>query len=228
VQLIEDTGFGVRSAILTLEKRDSSVRFVLVPMLHLGSPAFFKTVHDILSRCDTVVAEGVPGLRARIITLAYRVGGRFRRDGLVDQGRALDLASLDADMVRPDLTAREFGVGWRGVRLWLRITVYLAAPLVGIWMAIAGPRRVLSHRLTVDDEISLEQFEAMQGGLSEALLDGRDRHLCEELVRLAGTDGPTIRTVGVCWGAAHMRAVTETLHTKLGYRVVDAHWVIVF
>jgi hypothetical protein len=40
VQLIEQTGFGVRSAALTLDKPGSAVRFVLFPMLHLGTPAF--------------------------------------------------------------------------------------------------------------------------------------------------------------------------------------------
>jgi hypothetical protein len=39
-KLIEQTGFGVRSAALTLDKPGSAVRFVLFPMLHLGTPAF--------------------------------------------------------------------------------------------------------------------------------------------------------------------------------------------
>jgi hypothetical protein len=228
MQIIEHTPFGVRSAVLRFERRGSAVRFVVVPMLHLGSPAFFNTVRQQLTSCDTVVAEGVPGVRARLLTLAYRIGGRLRRGGLVDQGTALDLSSLDAEVVRPDLDAKEFGVGWRGVRWWLRAAIYVGAPFFGIWMAIVGPRRALSHRLTVDDEISLEEFEAMEGGLSEAFVDARDRALCRELVRLAQTGATEMRTVGVCWGAAHVRAVAETLHNDLGFRITDARWVTVF
>lgn len=134
---------------------------------------------------------------------------------------------MDVEIVRPDLNAREFGVGWRGVRWWLRAAIYVGAPLFGMWMALVGPRRVLD-RLTVDDEISLEEFEAMQGGLYEAFVDQRDRALCQELVRLADTDAAGTRTVGVCWGAEHVRAVAETLHGDLGFRITDATWVTVF
>jgi hypothetical protein len=228
VQLVEHTPFGVRSAVLTFERRGSGVRFVVVPMLHIGSPAFFDAVRQRLASCDVVVAEGVPGVRARVITLAYRVGGRLRRDGLVEQGRALDLSALDAEIVRPDLSSKEFGVGWHGVRWWIRVAIYIGAPLFGVWMAIVGPRRALSHRLTVDDEISLDEFEAMGGGLSEALVDQRDRALCAALVELAEDDAAAPRTIGVCWGATHVRAISDTLHTDLGFRITDASWVTVF
>jgi hypothetical protein len=213
--------------VLTFERRGSGVRFVVVPMIHLGLPEFFDAVRQRLMACEVVVAEGVPGLRARIITLAYRMAGRLRRDDLIDQGNALDLSTLDAEVVRPDLDAKQFGTGWRGVSRWLRGVIYLGAPLVGVWMAIAGPRRVLSHRLTIDDEISLEEFEAGQGGLHEAFIEQRDRALCEELVRLADIDAGATRTIGVCWGAAHVRAVADTLH-DLGFRITDAAWITVF
>src|SRR5262245_56591605 len=60
MQLIESTGYGVRSAVLTLERRGPSSRFVLFPMLHLGSPEYFHEVHERLRACDVLVVEGVP------------------------------------------------------------------------------------------------------------------------------------------------------------------------
>jgi hypothetical protein len=90
MQLIEQTGFGVRSAMLTLSRRGSPVTFVLFPMLHLGSPGFYRAVRRRLERCDVVVVEGAGGRAASLITLAYRIGGRVRRDGLVNQGQGRD------------------------------------------------------------------------------------------------------------------------------------------
>jgi hypothetical protein len=226
VQLIEHTGFGVRTAVMTVEKRGAPVRFVLVPMVHLGTVEFFASVRRVLEGCDTVVTEGVAGRRARVITLAYRISGRLRRDDLVPQGRALDLSSLDGRIVCPDLSAREFAHGWRRVAWHLRALVLVGAPFVGLWMAVVGPRRVIArHRLTVDDEISLEEYEATSA--FEGAFEGpRDRALCDELIRLANSGAA--QTVGVCWGAVHMRAVTATLLGELGYRIVDADWLTVF
>jgi hypothetical protein len=94
MQLIEQTGLGVRSVELTLERPGSAVRFVLFPMLHLGSPAFYRTVRCGLQNCDVVVVEGIGGRSVSMLALAYRIGGRLRRGGLIDQGQGLDLAGL--------------------------------------------------------------------------------------------------------------------------------------
>jgi hypothetical protein len=101
MQLIEQTGFGVRSAVLTLARPGSAARFVLLPMLHLGSPAFFREVRRRLEDCDVVVVEGVAGPTVAVVTLAYRIGGRLHRGGLVDQGRGLNLTGLKGRGRRP-------------------------------------------------------------------------------------------------------------------------------
>jgi len=113
MQLIEETGFGVRISMLTLAKPGSAVRFVLLPMLHLGSPAFYQAVRRRLQECDVVVVEGLAGRTSSVMTLSYRIGGRLRRGGLVDQGRGLDLTGLKGQIIHPDLTAAQFAPGWR-------------------------------------------------------------------------------------------------------------------
>lgn len=107
----------------------------------------------------------------------------------------------------------------------------VAAPVFGLWLAVAGPQRVLGRNLALDDLPSREEEELSEAtpGVDEAMLGARDRALCQELARLAeepGSGAP--RIVGVCWGAAHMRAVIATLYTRLGYRIVDATWITVF
>lgn len=231
MQLIEQTGFGVRSALLILEKPGSTVRFVLCPMLHLGSPTFYRTVHRRLQDCDIVVVEGAGGRSASVMTLAYRIGGRLRRGGLVDQSRGLDLADLNGQVVRPDLTAAQFTSEWRKVARWTRWLLVIAAPVFGLWLAVVGPQRALGRNLTLEDLPSREEEELSDfvPELDEAVLGARDRALCQELARLAAETGTTgIQTVGVCWGAAHMRAVIAALHTQLGYRITNASWLTVF
>jgi hypothetical protein len=198
-------------------------------MLHLGSPEFYRAVRRQLERCDVVVVEGVGGRTASVITLAYRIGGRVRRDGLVDQGEGLDLTGLEGRIVRPDLTAAQFASGWRKISRRSRWLFLAAAPVLGVWLAIAGPRRVLGRDLGMDDLPTREEEEMSDvlPGLDEAFLGDRDRALCHELERLAADTG-TAATVGVCWGAAHMRAVIALLLSRLGYRLTDATWITVF
>jgi hypothetical protein len=227
VQIIEQTGFGVRSSVMTFAKRGSPVTFVVFPMLHLGSPAFYQTVRARLGECDRIVVEGVGGRRAGVMTLAYRLAGRFRREDLVTQSKGLDLADLRAKLVRPDLTAQQFAAAWRRVGWSLRSLLLLAAPLFGIWMLVVGPRRALGRRVALDDLRSDDEIEASEAEprLDEALLGTRDGALTAALTELAGGTEPC--TVGVCWGAEHVRAVVPTLRA-LGFRITDATWVTVF
>jgi hypothetical protein len=165
VQIIEQTGFGVRSAVMTFERPGSAVKFVVVPMMHIASPTFYREVHRRLQGCDVIVAEGVEGTRTRIITLAYRLAGRYRREGLVQQSEALALERLGVPIVRPDVSAQEFNAGWSAIRWWLRSALLVLAPLAGLAMLVVGPLRLLGSNVALDDlpsadveEVDLEEM----------------------------------------------------------------------
>jgi hypothetical protein len=88
MQIIEVSDLGVRSAVIWLQRRETPMRFVLFPMLHLGTPSFYAEVTRRLRACDLVVAEGIRGrsIQASALTLTYRLSGGARRGGLVVQG----------------------------------------------------------------------------------------------------------------------------------------------
>lgn len=150
MQLIEETPFGVRSAVITLH-RDSSPTVVLYPMLHLGTPEFYERVHAGLAAADRIVIEGVRGRRSGYITLAYGIAAHVRHHGLVDQGRALDLSDLEEKLVRPDATAEQFARSWKRASRGLRWLVLLVLPFYAVWIAIVGPRRAMGHEIAVED-----------------------------------------------------------------------------
>jgi len=49
VQLIETSVVGVRSAVITMQRPGTQLRIQLVPMLRLGTAAFYKQVTERLS-----------------------------------------------------------------------------------------------------------------------------------------------------------------------------------
>ena len=63
------------------------------------------------------------------MTLSYRIAGRWRRGGLVEQSAALDMSGLPARLVHPDVTATESATSWGAVPL-----VQRAMPnLIALW-----------------------------------------------------------------------------------------------
>jgi len=229
MQLIEQSSFGVRSAVLTMTSPEGGPRFVLLPMIHLGTRRFYGAVVDELGKCDLVLMEGVQGRRTRLVTLAYRIAGRIHRQGLIDQSRGMNLTTLRSRLVTPDATAAEFATSWRQVSLRMRWIVYVLAPVLGIWLAIVGPRRALGQDVAVDDlpsrddALAPDQIQALQS----AITDDRDLLLCEALWAAAESE-LGVKAVAVCWGAGHMPAAVRFLRGQLGYRITHATWIEVF
>src|SRR4051812_2972494 len=104
MQIIEVTGMGVRSAVINLQRRETPLRFVLFPMVHIGRPEFFAAVGARAGRCALVVAEGRGRSQPKVTLpgLAYRLLRRHRRSRLVIQDIRED--TLGVPVVRPDLS----------------------------------------------------------------------------------------------------------------------------
>ena len=137
MQIIESTPFGVRSAVLTVARPDTGVRFVIFPMMHLGSVEYFREVDGRLRDCDRILAEGVTGRRVSVITASYRLVARIKRLDLVEQGKALNLRAYGDRVTNVDVSAPEFGRSWRRVpRAW-RLLLYGAVPFSLCWRSSA-------------------------------------------------------------------------------------------
>ena len=230
MQLIEVSVTGVRSAVITLRHRESPLVFVLVPMLHLGTDAFYQEVAERLSRCDLVVAEGVGGRSVVLtaLTLAYRLPGRRRRLGLVMQH--IDLAGLGVPVIRPDMTAGEFRLGWRDVPVLQRTLVVCLAPAVAVAFWLVGTRRMLARYANLDDlpDQIQSQVRDQAGELEELLVDRRDGLLILALDTIYDEHRNEPMTVAVVYGAGHMPAVVHHLAAAYGYRPREANWLTVF
>ncbi|MFD0851877.1 hypothetical protein ACFQ07_06575, partial [Actinomadura adrarensis] len=95
MQFIETSVIGVRSAMITLGRRTTPLRFVLFPMVHVGERSFYDEVAARASSCDLIVAESSPNDGA---PMQLRMA-RLRLDDLVDQMVALDLEALGVPII---------------------------------------------------------------------------------------------------------------------------------
>jgi hypothetical protein len=229
VQLVEVSLIGIRSAVITLRRDQTPLRFVLFPMVHLGAPAFYREVEARLAQCQLIVAEGVAGrsLLASTLTLAYRLPARGRRGGLVVQQIK---GPAGTAVIQPDVTAAEFKSGMREVPLRQRVLVYCLVPPVAVAFWLLGPRRVFARYLRSLDDLPSAQdlwIRERAGDLVEQLVDRRDAKLVEALATIHDERQDEQLDVAVVYGAEHMAAVVHQLAARYGYRPRSAEWLTV-
>jgi len=230
MQIVEVTGIAVRSAVIRMRRAGTPLEFVVFPMLHVASPAFYAQVRQRLGECDLVVVEGVRGRSRSVnaLTLAYRFAPRRRRNGLVEQTDDLVLPE-GVPVVRPDVTSAEVVADLKaalGPRYW---TLLALAPLLGLVFALRGPRLFLDVGREVHDLPPTAREEARaDDALVRALTGRRDRRLLDALGRIHAERSGEPLKVAVVYGAAHVPAVVTGLGDRYGYVPRSAEWVTVY
>jgi hypothetical protein len=228
MQIIEVTGLGVRSAVITMRRKDTPLTFVLFPMMHVASPSFYTQVRRRLSECDLIVAEGVRGKSGQLsaLTLAYRFAPRRRRNGLEEENASLLPAGVP--VINPDVTAAEAVADLRRLPRWMYLLLLLAAPVMGLVFAVRGPRAFIRSDLEVEDLPKTHQAEELaEHPVGEALTSRRDQLLVGALEKIHAERSAEAITVAVLYGAGHIPAVAAGLRDHLGYAPRQAEWLTV-
>ena len=231
MQFIEKNSFNVRSAIYRLQKDGQGLEFILFPMIHIGSQEFYENVSDRLAKCDLILAEGVDSRKASLLTRSYRIVKRIRRMDLVTQQVGMNVASFRDKLMNADMEVRAFDEQWSTLPLALRAQIFLLVPVYVIYLFLFGTRETIAENIAVEDLASsnevLLQDDAFDK-LDALLIDERDRRLIRNIANLDEANGKEKKTVGVVFGAMHMRNVTSFLLHNLKYRIAEAEWVTVF
>jgi hypothetical protein len=229
LQFIESNLFGVRAAVYELARGADEPRFLLLPMIHIGAPTYYRDVHSKLAQCDSILFESVRSLRTEILTLSYSIVARRKRLGLVTQRSALPLRDLPARLIHGDVTAAQFAEGWGRLPWHWRAALYIGAPLYGTYLYLTATRRSLGKRQSTDDVPSSEQAmrEDQLPGFAEAIVHARDRKVIENIQAILRDKATGRSMTGILYGAGHMAAITTALMGNR-YRVVKAEWLSVF
>lgn len=228
MQFIEKNSFNVRSAVYHL-KRDGGPDFFLFPMIHVGSPAFYDEIARRLMACDLILAEGVTSKRANLLTLSYRIVDCIRRMDLVTQQDAMKGGAFRTKITNADMAGNAFDTRWSTLPLWLRVQLFLILPVYVIYLLLFGTRQTIAENIALEDlpfqdEILLQ--DERFANLDSLLIDERDRMLLGNIKRVYESGGT--KTVGVIYGARHMRNAVDFLLRNLNYHVAKAEWVTAF
>jgi len=231
MQFIEKNSFNVRSAIYRLKKEDDGFEFILFPMIHVGSKEFYDEVSQKLAKCDLILAEGVDSKKANLLTRSYRIVKRIKRMDLVTQQEGMKVSDFREKIVNPDMEGRAFDEHWSSLPLMLKAQIFFLMPVYVVYLFLFGTRETIAEDIALEDLPSSEEsllqndnFEKMDA----LLIDKRDRRLMLKIESLYQAEGKDKKTVGIVYGAIHMRNITSFLLGKLNYRIAKAEWVTVF
>ena len=229
VQYIENNVLGVRAALYRLTRASGSPKILLFPMIHIGHPDYYVHIQQKLQGCDAILFEGVNTFRARIVTLSYRLLARRRRLGLVVQSNSMLFAGVREHLIHADVAPGEFNENWARVPWLFRIGILILGPLYGAYLYCTASRESLGRKMKTEDLPSSD--DVMSGelapGYEEVILLSRDKKLVTAIEALVTQAAPP-STVGIVYGAAHMKAVTAVLMEKYRYRVEGSEWLTVF
>lgn len=231
MQFIEKNSLNVRSAVYHLKKDDAGLEFLLFPMIHVGSKEFYEEVSRRLAACDLILAEGVNSKKVNLLTLSYRIVKKIRRMELVTQQEGLEVSRLREKMLNPDMAGRAFDERWSSLPPGLKAQLLFVIPIYVVYLFLFGTREALAENIVVENLPSPEEilFEDENfEKLAALLIDERDRKLIDIIGKLHETDRRGKKTVGVVYGARHMRNVSRFLLGRLRYRIAKAEWVTVF
>ena len=225
VQYIENSVLGVRAALYTLARKIGAPKFLLFPMVHIGSPGYYSHVHKSLEACDVVLFEGVRTFRARVLSLSYRFVARRKRLGLVSQGASL-LRGIRGRLILADVAPGEFSDNWARIPWHFRLMILLIAPVYGAYRYFTATKESIGRQMESEDVESSSISGETPPAFDEAILASRDAKLVATLRSVMDSASPPA-TVGIVYGAAHMKVVTTVLMGEYHYQVERSEWLAV-
>jgi hypothetical protein len=229
VQIVDVNELWVRSVVLTLRRRQTPLTFVLFPMVHVGSPAFYAAVRARVGECDLAVVEGVGAAReVSLLTLAYRTMRFNRRAGLVVQSDGPD--SFGIPTICPDMDGARFRRGWARVPWLQRTLAWILIPIFGVLLALFGTRQMLARDLARADQPSDVELDAAAAypELYGLICDERDQLLIQALMAVHEQRNREPIKVAIVYGAGHMPAVLHALSARHRYVARDGEFLTVF
>jgi hypothetical protein len=231
LQFIEKNSFNVRSAVYHLKCSTACLEFLLFPMVHVGSREFYEEVMRKLSTCDVIFVEGVNSKLANRLTLSYRVVKRIKRMGLVTQDEGMPLSGLRNKIVNPDMDGRVFDKRWSSLPIGLRAQMLVFTPIYAVHLFLFGTRETIAENIALEDLPSPNEIafsDESSDRLDSIIIDERDRRLIAAVKELHEGVSREIKTIGVVYGAMHMRTLMKFMLHELNYRIAKAEWITIF
>ncbi len=214
MQIVEASSSALKVVAYRMTHREKAnlLQFLILPVFHLGEPAFYDAVYDRLERCDVVLYEGLRWKRLRF--LAHQYHFIAQKLDLVLQKKYLKLSGLPSELIHADLSVQEARKEWQKVRCWDKIRMRYLNPLFLRMLAIRLTRERLARQLvlaTEGEELWLSIHKEKKGTIDYFLTHSREKKLFEAIDHQIRSNGSQNRKVAIVYGAGHIQSVMRYL-----------------
>lgn len=230
MQFIEKNSFNVRSAIYTLSNSKSPVKFIIFPMIHVGSKQYYDEIRFRLNKCDYIVFESVKSVIIDYVTWSYKIIEKIKRFNLVTQ-KYLDIRPFNKKLIHGDISEKEFNESWFSIPILFKLKLLMTIPFYVIFLILFGTKEFITRRLQTEDLLSRNDIlnrDNESENYYKTIVDIRDEKVIQKIDEFCSKHTANEVTVGIVYGAKHMRAITHFLLSSLGYRIKNSEWIIVF
>lgn len=130
MQIIDSNDFYLRTGVIYFKNRNADIylEFVIIPVFHIGTSAFYDDVKTTLNECDLVLFEGIPSNKITSMTGNY--SAIARRLNLVDQRNYLTADGVKAHLVHCDFSRESFQQEWKKAPWFSRLLFKYLYPLL--------------------------------------------------------------------------------------------------
>jgi hypothetical protein len=229
MQIIESTVLGVRSAVWHLKVDSQSPQIILFPMVHIAEESFYNEVIKRLEGCDLILCEGVKTKTASLLTKSYSLITKNPQFDFVEQ-KSMRIDHLKDRIVHADVGSAEFEKKWANLPFTSRILISLLSPLYGVYIRYFGTKQFIAEHLGL--ELHKSRYELLEDDdsceIKELFIDWRDEHLINVVNSELKKNENSNITIGIVFGAAHMRTLLKYLLNQRSYCAVGSEWLTVF
>lgn len=231
MNIIEASNFFVRVTCFDFKNRDENIKlqFRIIPMIHIGSKAYYEEALNYLKECDEIIYEGVSFGKARLRFNLYK--SVANQVNLVTQSEYLDLRNLSAKLIHADFTEELAEAEWGKLKFREKMILRLLLPIQLLYESLTLNRERLAKQFMHSQEemyLAYGPREDEQGTASNFINDAREQIIFKTINQKIEMDSDKEKLIGILYGAGHMKKICRFLIDKLGYVPYNGQFLKVF
>lgn len=231
MNIIEATSFFVRVTCFDFKNRDQQVKlqFRIIPMIHIGSKAYYEQALNSLKECDEIIYEGVISHQTDFITSQHL--SIAKQVNLVTQNDYLKLDSLSKKLIHADYTKETSKKAWKTLRFKEKLKWHVLFPLQLLYDSFTLTRKKLAKGFMHSREELYLAFGPRPdepGTISNYVMNTREQIIFKTIDDKMELDSDKEKLIGILYGAGHMNTICRYLIDRLNYVPHNGKFLKVF
>ncbi|MEM6723990.1 MAG: hypothetical protein AAF598_08125 [Bacteroidota bacterium] len=228
MRFYESTSFFLRVIVVDYFSKTTGITLRLMPMFHIGEPSYYDAILKEANDCEVILYENMDLRKRRIDRQWGRYTQVAKQLNLVSQIDYFPYDQVKPPLIHADLKGQKAQQAWNQLSWKAKLEYRIIAPLKFRLESFGLTRQKLSKAFMTAAEEAYLAFGPVEevGGLEHLLTKTRDQIILETIQ--AQLEQPTAKTIGLLYGAAHMKRVAHYLTSKHNFIIQDARFIRVY